>query len=155
MTDLITHLRSALAAAVMALSVQPALADAIPAEFRGEWVAASGDCKAAERLQVGDATLTLINGKDSQTYGNVGLPTSFFGPDYTGISVVAMPDVDSGNSPFTVYFNDDEKKGVTRVEIYVEMKGPQNAQVKAIQDAAKKLAGRFPALNQTPLKKCP
>jgi hypothetical protein len=35
------------------------------------------------------------------------------------------------------------------------MKGPQNAPLKAIQDANKKLAGRFPALNQKPLKQCP
>jgi len=43
----------------------------------------------------------------------------------------------------------------TKVEIYQEIKGPQNAQVKAIQAAARKLAGRFPALNLAPLKQCP
>ncbi len=67
---------------------------------------------------------------------------------------VAMPEIDSGNSPFTVYFNADEKRGVTRVEIYQEIKGPQNSQVKAIQAANKKLAARFPELNLKPLKHC-
>lgn len=127
----------------------------VAAELRGDWVPATAGCDASQRLRVAESTLTLINGKDTASYGNIGIPTSFFGPEYQGISVVAMPEIDSGNSPFTVYFNADEKKGVTRVEIYVEMKGAMNAQVKAIQDANKKLAGRFPALNLKPLKQCP
>ena len=64
------------------------------------------------------------------------------------------PEIDSGNPPFTVYFNADEKKGVTKLDIYQEIKGPMNAQVSATQAAAKKLAARFP-LNSVPLKKCP
>lgn len=98
--------------------------------------------------------MTLINGKDSAPYGDIGIARTFFGPDYQGISVVAMPEIDGGNSPFTVYFSADEKKGVTKLEIYQEIKGPQNAQLEAIQAAAKKLSERFP-LNSIPLKKCP
>jgi hypothetical protein len=145
----------ALVMLLLAPAAQALAGDAVPAEFRGDWVPASGDCAALQRLKVAESTLTLVNGKDSQSYGGIGIPTTFFGPDYTGISVVAIPEVDGGNAPFTVYFNYDDKKGVTEVEIYVEMKGPQNAQLKAIQDAAKKLAARFPALNLKPLKKCP
>ncbi|MEO8604357.1 MAG: hypothetical protein ABI629_17415 [bacterium] len=150
-----THIVKFAFAAIIALAAQrAAAADAIPPDFRGEWVPATADCTSPQRLKVSETQLTLINGRDSQSYGGIGIPTTFFGPDYTGISVVAMPEVDSGNSPFTVYFNNDDKKGETKVEIYIEMKGPQNAQMKAIQDAAKKLAARFPALNLNPLKKC-
>jgi hypothetical protein len=124
----------------------------IPAEFRGDWVPRTATCESAVRFRVTETELILVNGKDSQAWGNVGVPTSFFGPDYKGISAVALPDFDK-DQPFTVYFNADEKRGVTIVEIYSEMKGPMNAQVAAIQAAAKKLAARFP-LNKVPLKKC-
>lgn len=139
--------------ALLTLVARGANAQIAP-ELHGDWVPEKSTCDSAQRLRVGDSSMTLINGKDTASYGNIGVPSTFFGPDYTGISVVAMPEIDSGNSPFTVYFNADEKKGVTRVEIYQEMKGPQNAQVKAIQAANKKLAGRFPALNMKPLKYC-
>jgi hypothetical protein len=32
----------------------------------------------------------------------------FFGPDYRGIARVAIPEFESMNSPFTVFFNWDE-----------------------------------------------
>lgn len=143
-----------LALCLLTLREAPTWADEIPAEFRGDWVPEKAACSSGQRLGVGDKTLTLVNGKDVASYGDVGIPTSYFGPDYTGNSIVAIPEVNSMNAPFTVYFNHNEKKGVAMVEIYVEMKGPQNAQVKAIQDAAKKLAGRFPELNLAALKKC-
>lgn len=126
----------------------------VPAEFQGDWVAATATCQSPVRFRVAETQMTLVNGKDSATYGDIGIARGFFGPDYQGISVVAMPELNSGNSPFTVFFNADEKKGVTRVDIYEEIKGPMNAQLKAIQAAAKKLAERFP-LNSIPLKKCP
>jgi hypothetical protein len=144
----------AVAAAAVLLGAAHVLAQAsIPAEFRGDWAPEAADCGSGVRLRVAEGTLTLINGKDTQTWGNVGVPTTFFGPDYTGISVVALPDFDA-SQPFTVYFNVDEKKGVTTVNIYSEMRGPMNPQVAAIQAAARKLAARFP-LNDVPLKKCP
>jgi hypothetical protein len=149
-----TALRRASAIVLLLVAAVPTWADEIPAEFRGDWVPEKAACSSAQRLGVGDKTLTLVNGKDVASYGDVGVPTSYFGPDYTGNSIVAIPEVNSMNAPFTVYFNHNEKKGVAMVEIYVEMKGPQNAQVKAIQDAAKKLAGRFPDLNLAALKKC-
>jgi hypothetical protein len=133
----------------------PSLARAqapIPADARGDWVPQSATCQSAVRLRVAESTLTLINGKDSQTWGNVGVPTAFFGPDYTGIASDLLPDFDA-TQPFTVYVNADEKKGVVRVSIYQEMRGPLNPKVAAIQAAAKTLAARFP-LNDLPLKKC-
>ena len=125
----------------------------IPAELRGDWVPQTADCGSPIRLRVGETTLTLVNGADSQSWGDVALPTSFFGPDYGGISVVALPDFEA-TQPFTVYFNADEKKGVTKVDIYTEMGRPPNAEAARIQAAAKKLATRFP-LDKVPLKKCP
>jgi hypothetical protein len=124
----------------------------IPAEFRGDWVPQTADCKSPVRFRVAESTLTLMNGADSQTWKDVAIPTSFFGPDYQGISVVAIPDFE-GSQPFFVYFNVDEKKGVTRVEIYKEMKGKLNPAVAKLQADAKKLATRFP-LNDLPLKHC-
>jgi hypothetical protein len=124
----------------------------IPAELRGDWVPVSAECSSKVRLRVAESTLTLVNGADSQTWGDVALPASYFGPDYTGISVVALPDFE-GSQPFTVFFNADDKKGVTTVNIYNEMGGPMNPQLAAIQAAAKKLATRFP-LNDAPLKRC-
>ena len=67
--------------------------------------------------------------------------------------MVAIPDFDR-TQPFTVYFNENEKKGVTRVEIYVPMQGPTNPQLAKIQGAAKALATRFP-VNNVLLKHCP
>jgi hypothetical protein len=127
--------------------------DKVPAEFQGDWVPATATCGSPARFRVTESKMTLVNGKDSASYGDIAIAHSFFGPDYQGISVVAMPELNSGNPPFTVYFNADEHKGVTKLEIYQEIKGVQNAQVKAIQATAKKLAERFP-LNSVPLKKC-
>jgi hypothetical protein len=87
------------------------------------------------------------------SYRDLGTTATYFGPDYQGISVVLMPELNSGNPRFTVYFNADEKKGVAKLDIYQEIKGSKNAQVLAIEAAAKKLATRFP-LNNIPLKKC-
>jgi hypothetical protein len=151
----ITLCRTLVVAAVLALLGAPAAAteDKVPAEYQGDWVPEKGTCESPVRFRIAETRMTLINGKDSASYGGIGITHTFFGPDYQGISFVAMPELDSGNAPFTVFFNADEKKGVTKVDIYQEIKGTQNAQVKAIQAAAKKLSERFP-LNNIPLKKC-
>lgn len=141
-------------AAVLALGARcTAAEETMEAELQGDWVAEKATCESPVRFRVAETRMTLINGKDSASYGDIGIARTFFGPDYAGISVAAMPELNSGNSPFTVYFNADEKKGVTKLEIYQEIKGPQNAQLKAIQAAAKKLSERFP-LNNIPLKQC-
>lgn len=144
-------LAGASAAAVVAASVLTA-AQAIPAAFQGDWVPLSAPCTSTVRFRVTEKTFTLINGKDSQSWGRIALPGAYFGPDYRGISVVAIPDFDF-SEPFKVYFNTGEKKGVTRVEIYVEMKEPPSAPVAKLQADAQQLAKRFP-LNNLPLKKC-
>lgn len=128
--------------------------DKVPAEFQGDWVPATSACTSLVRFRVAESSMTLINGKDTATYGNLGTTATYFGNEYNGISVVFLPELNSGNPPFTVFFNADEKKGVTKVDIYTEMPGPMNAPGRAFQAAAKKLATRFP-VNKSPLKKCP
>ena len=144
----------ATATTILVLATQYAVAeDKVPAEFQGDWVPATATCQSPVRFRVTETRMTLVNGKDSTSYGDIAITYSYFGPDYQGISVVSMPEFNSGNAPFTVFFNADEHKGVTKLDIYQEIKGPTNAQVRAIQAAAKKLSERFP-LNRVPLKKC-
>lgn len=128
--------------------------DKVPAQFQGDWVPATGGCDSAVRFRVAESKMILINGADKAEYGDLGTTASYFGDSYQGISVVFLPELNGGNPPFTVFFNADEKKGVTKVDIYTYMPGPLNAPGKITQAAAKKLAMRFP-LNKTPLKKCP
>jgi len=89
--------------------------------------------------------MTLINGTDKADYGDLGLSSSYFGNDYQGITVVYLPELNSNNPPFTVFFNADEKKGLTKVDIYTEMPGPMNAPGKALQSAAKKTSHPLPS----------
>lgn len=149
--------RARAAALLLALAVAPAgaVSEPMSPDVVGDWVPAASGCDAAQRLRVESAKMTLMNGSDRQSWGNFETALSFFGPEYQGISTVVMPDFDSGDPPFTVYFNADEKKGVTKVEIYVPMQGNTNPQVAAIQAKHEKLAKRFPGLNMTSLKKCP
>lgn len=144
------------AAALLAIGVASATAAAeIPAEFRGDWVPAKGDCGSALRFRATEGTMVLVNGKDTVIYGDVAISHSFFGPDYEGISVVALPEFESGNSPFTVFFNADEAKGVTKLQILQgdEIPGPGREAYNAIIRAAKALHARFP-LDNVPLKRC-
>jgi hypothetical protein len=126
------------------------------AEFRGDWVPAAADCAGSPlRLRVGELDVTLVNGKDEEKLGNLAWPSSYFGPDYTGISAVAIPDGDSGNQLLTLYFNADEKAGVTKViyEEGVERPGPQFEMYNQVFRKAKALKARFP-LDGVDLKRC-
>lgn len=133
---------------------RPFAQDQLPLEFQGEWVPASGGCLSPARFHVAQNTVTLMNGQDRAEYRDVAIAYSFFGRDYEGISVVAIPEISSGNAPFTIFFNEGEVKGRTVLDIYYEIKGSTNPQVEAIQAASRKLAQRFP-LNAVALKKCP
>jgi len=125
----------------------------VPVEFRGEW-AAPGRCGSGVRMRVTDIQLILINGTDSAAYGDIAWPTTFFGPDYDGISRVAIPEFGSMESPFTVFFNADEKRGDAKVYI-----GPLNvllgnAPYNRLTAANRALAARFP-FGMAILRKCP
>ena len=67
--------------------------------------------------------------------------------------MAAIPEFSSGNAPFTIFFNHDEKQGRTVLDIFHEMQGELPAQVVAVQAAAKHLAERFP-LSMIELRKC-
>ncbi|MFN8009572.1 MAG: hypothetical protein U0V70_21570 [Terriglobia bacterium] len=131
----------------------PPSSDVVPAQFFGDYVPATGTCDSPVRFQVEGTKVTLINGKDSATFGDLAIPTSYFGPDYSGISTVLVPEINGNDPPFNVYFNYNEKKGVTWVDIYTPGPASPHAVLAAMQTAHKKLAERFP-LNQMPLKKC-
>jgi hypothetical protein len=140
-------------AALLASACHARAQEGLPQEFQGDWVPASATCDSPARFIVTATRMNLVNGADAQSYGDLAIAHTFFGPDYQGISVVCVPEFNSSNPPFTVYFNADEQKGSTKLEIYKEMKGPGNPQGETIQADAKKLAERFP-LNDVPLKKC-
>jgi hypothetical protein len=140
--------------ALMTVAVGLQAQDKVPAQFQGDWVPATAGCDSAVRFRVTESRMTLINGADKAEYGDLGTTATYFGNEYQGISVVFLPELNSNNPPFTAFFNADEKKGVTKVDIYTPMPGPLNAPGKALQAAAKKLATRFP-VNKIPLKKCP
>lgn len=125
----------------------------VPAEFRGDWVPASASCTSMLRFRASATNATLINGADKSSYGDIAWPTEFFGRDYTGIVITGVPEFESGNSPFTIFFNADEQKGMTKLSILQGEESPGNAQYNAIVRAAKKLNQRFP-LDNVPLKKC-
>jgi hypothetical protein len=141
---------------VAALAAQPLAQESLPPEFRGNWVAAAGSCTARVRFVVGERRVTLVNGEDREAYGDIAIAYSFFGRDYEGLSVVAIPEFSSNNAPFTIIFNADEVKGRTVLDMHQEIKvdGPRNPRLESIQAASRKLAARFP-LNRIALKKCP
>lgn len=128
--------------------------DVVPAEFIGDWVPAKVTCDSTVRFRAEGTRFTLINGKDSQSYGNLFMSASYFGPDYSGISKVVVPDSDTNDPPFMAFFNYDEKKGVALLDIYTAGPVSPHAVLAAQQMAHKKLAQRFPPLNNNPLKKC-
>lgn len=140
---------------LLALGGQIALAqDQVPTPFQGDWVPSTASCTSSLRFRAEATRMTLINGRDSAIYGDLAIARGFMGPEYTGIIEVMMPELNSGEPPFTAYFNADEKKGVTKLDIYTEMPGrPVNAQVAAIQGRAKRLSQRFP-LHMIALKRC-
>lgn len=123
-----------------------------PAELRGDWVPASASCGSSLRFRVSANEFELQNGADHVAYGNIGWPTSYFGPDYQGIVVTGIADFDA-SQPFTAFFNADEKKGTTKLNILQGEESPTNAAYNAIVRTAKKLNARFP-LDNVPLKRC-
>jgi len=123
-----------------------------PAELRGDWVPLKATCESALRFRVAADTFELQNGADRQSYGGIGWPSEYFGPNYQGIAVVAIPEFE-GSQPFTVFFNDGEKKGTAKLQILVGEESPNNAAYNALVRTGKKLNARFP-LDGIVLKRC-
>ena len=110
--------------------------DPVPDDQAGTWVPAKGGCDSPLRLILLGSQATLVNGEDRVSHGNLGVTHSYFGQSYQGISYVLMPDYDN-SQPYIVYFNANEKKGQTTLDI---------------TDAS--LKKRFP-LEKMVLKRCP
>jgi len=112
--------RGTLAGCVAALATGlfpvPALAqtDAIPADQLGVWVPAKKDCTSPLKLELAPKKMTLTNGKDRVSHGNVGLSYSYFGNSYQGTQFAAMADWDKAQ-PYVVILNSGEKKGRAKI----------------------------------------
>ena len=129
----------------------------VPAEFQGDWVAASAACTAPARVRIAAASITLVNAADKESLGAVEMSgPGFFPPDYKGIMQVAISEL-GGDQPVSVTFNYQEKRGVALAEMAPP--GPDargNTALNALNARLRKLklAKRFP-LHLVPLKKCP
>jgi hypothetical protein len=90
----------------------------IPSEFIGDWVPQKSSCTSSTRLRIDVDSVTLINGSDSQKYGDIDLCYSCEGgAQYSGEVVWLFPDFNKGNkSKFAIAFNAEEKKGITVIE---------------------------------------
>jgi hypothetical protein len=143
-------------AVLLFLGAGPATAQ-VPAEFQGEWVAASAACTAPVRARVEAARVTLVNGADMESFAGIEMAgPSYFGPEYNGIQAVLITEFE-GAQPVTATFNLNEKKGVTQLELGVPTPAHPANKVAAVANArlAKlNLRKRFP-LQNIPLKKCP
>jgi hypothetical protein len=148
-----THI-TALAAVLLAAA--PATAQ-VPADFQGEWVAASAACTAPLRVRFEAARVTLVNGADMESFGGIEIAgPSYFGPDYKGIQSVLITEFD-GDQPVRATLTLDEKKGVTALELAVPTPAhPANKVALAANARLAKLnlVKRFP-LQNVPLKRCP
>lgn len=100
---------------VSAFGVEPP----VPKEFLGDWAPQGASCQSAPKLRVQSNLVVLLNGSDSQTFGNLDLCYSCEGgAQYSGEVVWLVPEFGKANpAPFTVYFNAKEEKGMTLVKI--------------------------------------
>ena len=144
------------ASAVLLCLAAPVAAQ-VPAEFQGEWVAASAACTAPVRARFEAARVTLVNGADMESFGGIEMAgPGYFGPDYSGISRVLITEFE-GAQPVTATFNVDEKKGVAQLELGVPTPAhPANKVAAAANARLAKLSlrKRFP-LQAVALKRCP
>jgi hypothetical protein len=147
--------RTGLCAVALAAGATRTAQAQVPAEFTGDWVPASAMCSSPARIRVEAAKITLVNGTDSESFGGIEMAgPGYFGPDYRGISAVAIAELDK-DAPVQMVFNYNEKKGVAQADMASPIAGNVNAVGKALNARLAKLnlVKRFP-LNQVPLKKC-
>ena len=143
-----------LLAADICLAAPAAAQTTLPDDLQGDWVKADATCDAAARLVVAADRLTLVNGDYAEDFGDLSVPAAYFGPDYTGISTVVVPEISSYEPPFIVIFNADEHPGVARVDIYYEPAGAVNPAYADVLATARRRAENF-SLDHEPLKRCP
>ena len=149
--------KPSLSIAALILAATPAAAAPVPAEFQGDWVAASAACTAPVKVRIETARLTLVNGADMESFAGIEMAgPSYFGPDYNGIQAVLITEFE-GAQPVTATFNVNEKKGVAQLELGVPTPAHPANKVAAASNARLATLGlrkRFP-LQNVALKKCP
>ncbi|WP_045225105.1 hypothetical protein [Methyloterricola oryzae] len=119
-------------------SSTPAVPPPIPLDFQGQWTDSRNGCESPLRLEVGERSVTLRGGGDSQALTRLDLCYSCEGgAGYAGRSVWLMALDTDGRSQLVARFNTGEREGVTVVDL---------------QDPA--LAQRYP-LNGLNLRQCP
>ncbi|MBI5483696.1 MAG: hypothetical protein HY888_04435 [Deltaproteobacteria bacterium] len=123
--------------AVPAFAVEPL----VPEEFIGDWLPTDNACDSKLGIKVEKDSVTLFNGADSKSFGDLDICYSCEGgAQYSGEVVWLLPEFHSGNGvQFTVYFNANEEKGITVIQF--EKKEKEN------------IKKRFP-LHDVKLRKC-
>lgn len=120
------------------LSTSALAASNAPPEFLGLWVPRGNSCDSNLSFLVETEKVTLRNGDQKRSFGDLDFCFSCEGgARYNGIVVWMKPEFSSGSEFFMAQFNAEEQSGVTKLDI----------QDKAIRRA-------FP-LDGVPLKKCP
>jgi hypothetical protein len=149
--------RPSLLIPALILAAAPAAAAPVPAEYQGDWVAASAACTSPVKVRIETARVTLVNGADMESFEGIEMAgPSYFGPDYNGIQAVLITEFE-GAQPVTATFNVNEKKGVAQLELGVPTPAHPANKVAAASNARLAKLGlrqRFP-LQNVPLKKCP
>ena len=120
-------------------------AEAVPAEYRGDWVPTTANCASPLRLRMTAAEAVLINGQDQAAYGHIGWPSGYFGEAYSGITVVGIPELDGGNAPFTIFFNAGGEEGRRQARDTAGPGGRRQRQGAVQPDRARRAAAQ-PAL---------
>jgi hypothetical protein len=146
----------AASALLLVVTAAPGAAQ-VPAEYQGEWVAASAACTAPLRARIDAARLTLLNGADMESFAGIEMAgPGYFGPEYKGIQAVLITEFE-GAQPVTATFNVEEKKGVAQFELGVPTPAHPANKVAAAHNArlaTLNLRKRFP-LQAIALKRCP
>jgi hypothetical protein len=149
--------KTSLFIAALVLATAPALAAPVPAEFQGDWVAASAACTSPVKVRIETERVTLVNGADMESFAGIEMAgPSYFGPGYNGIQAVLITEFE-GAQPVTATFNVNEKKGVAQLELGVPTPAHPANKVAAASNARLAKLGlrkRFP-LQNVALKKCP
>jgi hypothetical protein len=100
------------------LSTSALAASNAPPEFLGLWVPRSNSCDSSLSFLVETGKVTLRNGDQKRSFGDLDFCFSCEGgARYNGIVVWMKPEFSSSSEFFTAQFNAGEKRGVTKLEI--------------------------------------
>jgi hypothetical protein len=89
-----------------------------PSEFVGLWVPRNNSCDSNLSFHVETEKVTLRNGDQKRSFGDLDFCFSCEGGvRYNGIVVWMKPEFSSGSEFFMAQFNAGEKRGVTKLDI--------------------------------------